>query len=265
MTNEYQTLRVSDSSPLLTITLHRPEVKNAFDERLIAELTAVLEAARQRNDLRCLILQGEGSTFSAGADLAWMQRASHQPEADNLADARRLARLFQALDAIPFPTVAKIRGAALGGGAGLAATVDTAIAAQGTRFGFTEVRLGIIPAVISVFALRKIGRAAARRYFPSGEIFDADRAREIQLISEVVPESQLDTKVDELVRQILSVGPAAARRAKALTDLVGSVPYPAVLENLAREIAETRACPEAREGLQAFLQKRAPQWPETSP
>jgi methylglutaconyl-CoA hydratase len=254
------TIRTLAEGPLLRVTLERPEIRNAFDDRMIAELTQVLRKAASRSELRCLLLEGAGPVFCAGADLNWMQRAAGWSREENLADARRMADLFLALQALPFPSVARIRGAALGGATGLAACTDVAIAASNTRFGFTEVRIGIVPAVISGFVLRKVPRVHALRYFQSGEIFDGTRAAGIGLISEAVPAEELDAHVDRVVESLLAVAPRAVRAAKGLVDLVAGTPFPDVLEVTAALIADLRATPEAREGMQAFLEKRRPAW-----
>ena len=255
-----KTIRTLEEGPLLRVTLDRPEVRNAFDDHLIAELTDVLREAASRSDLRCLLLDGAGPVFCAGADLNWMRRAAGWTRDENIADARRMADLFLALHDLPFPSVARIRGAALGGATGLAACSDVAIAASNARFGFTEVRLGIVPAVISGFVLRKVPRGHALRYFQSGEIFDGARAAEIGLISEAVPAEELDGRVDQVVASLLSVAPDAARAAKRLVGLVADAPFPDVLDVAAALIADLRATPEAREGMAAFLEKRRPAW-----
>lgn len=262
MSDSYETLRVTRRGGVLEISIARPEVRNAFDDRVIAELTAALAEGAKDDTVRALLLSGEGKVFCAGADLNWMQRAASLSREENEADARRMAALFQALETFPAPTIAKIQGAALGGGTGIAACVDTAIAAEEAKFGFTEVRLGIVPAVISSFVLRRIGRGAARRYFATGEIFDGRRAEAIGLISEAVPAEDLDATVDRVLDALLAAGPAASRRARALVDEVLHKPYPDAVEDTVRLIAELRGQPEGREGMSAFLEKRAPNWKE---
>ena len=249
---------------LLEIRLDRPEVRNAFDDVLIAELQVALDDAAGDPTLRCLLLAGAGPTFCAGADLAWMRRAADFGAEENARDARRMACLFATLDAFPAPTVARVQGVALGGGVGLVSCVDVAIADQDARFGFTEVRLGIIPAVISAFVLRRISPGVARRYFVTGEIFDGRRAAELGLVSEAVPAEALERRTAEIVSQILSVGPRAARESKRLVGVVAGASFPEILEETARWIAELRGSEEAREGMAAFLEKRPPAWREGS-
>jgi len=258
----FETVDFRRAGTRLGIRLKRPGVRNAFDALMIAELTTIFEAAAKDPHLRCVILRGDGKVFCAGADVNWMRRAADLSEAENLEDARRLSRLFEAFISIPCPTVAAIQGAALGGGAGLAACADIAIAETGAKFGFTEVRLGIIPSVISPFVLRKVPPAHARRYFATGEVFDGSRAAEIGLISEAVPSQQLLSRVDEVVANILGVGPRAAREAKRLVDTILATAYPAVTETTTALIASLRATDEAREGMAAFLEKRPPVWRE---
>ncbi|MAG55037.1 MAG: enoyl-CoA hydratase [Planctomycetes bacterium] len=246
----------------LGIRLNRPEVRNAFDERMIAELTSLFEEVAKDDSLRCVILRGEGAAFCAGADISWMRRAADYGRDDNVADARRLARLFQAFVEVPCPTVAVVQGAALGGGAGLVACADIAVAADDAKLGFTEVRLGIVPAVISPFVLRKVPDCHARRYFATGEVFDGRRASEIGLVSESVPAHQLDARVQQIIAKILTGGPRATRVAKGLVDTIRQTPSDQVFGVTADLIAELRATDEAREGLSAFLEKRHPVWRE---
>jgi len=245
---------------VLRVTLQRPEVRNAFDDRMVRELSAVLEQAAADETLRCLVLSGAGKVFCAGADLEWMRRAASYGQRENEEDARRMSLLFRLLYEMPMLTVARIQGAALGGGTGLAACCDVTIAEEGARFGFTEVRLGIVPAVISAFVLRKISRGEARRYFQTGELFDGRRAERMGLISEAVPAETLDARVEEVVAAVLRAGPAASRLAKRLVEDVMDAPFPDVLEETSGLIARLRATPEAREGMAAFLEKRRPKW-----
>jgi methylglutaconyl-CoA hydratase len=235
-------------------------VRNAFDETMIAELTSLFRDVARDDSLRCVILRGEGKVFCAGADVNWMRRAASQNRDQNLADARRLADLLQALVDIPCTTVAVVHGAALGGGSGLVAGCDIAIAEEDARFGFTEVRLGIAPAVISPFVLRKVPPGHARRYFATGETFGGKRAMDIGLVSECVPPDRLEPRLSEIVGSILAVAPRAARLAKHLIDEVLAAPRDQVTELTTNLIADLRAGDEAREGFDAFLSKRAPIW-----
>jgi methylglutaconyl-CoA hydratase len=238
-------LRVERDGSVLRITLARPDRRNAFDAQLIDELSkAFIDVGRAS----AVVLAGEGASFSAGADVEWMRASVGLSVDENVADANAMRQMFEAIDACPAPVVARVQGHALGGGAGLIAAADIAIADAETVFAFSEVKLGIIPAVISPFALGKIGAGAARRYFVTGERFDAATALRIGLVSEVT--DQLDPAVERVVAELLSAGPHAARWAKRLVREQPTGP------ETARWIAERRASPEGQEGLQAFLEKR---------
>lgn len=241
------------------IRLNRPEVRNALNEVLIADLTqavAALPAAA-----RAVVLSGEGPTFCAGADAEWMKRSKEFTREENLRDATALSSMLQAIDDCPVPVIARIQGAALGGGAGFAAVADIAVAEEGTQFGFTEVRLGLVPAVISTHVLPRIGIGAARRYFLTGERFDAAEAKRIGLVHEVAPAGQLDTCMKAFVAEILKGGPQAVKAAKKLLRDVVRLPREKAVEETLRVISELRIAPEAQEGLAAFLEKRKPNWP----
>jgi len=242
-------LRVERDGPVLRITLARPDVRNAFDAALIRELA---EAFVDVGRARAVVLAGEGRSFSAGADVDWMRSSVDLSFDENLTDANALRRMLEAIDGCPAPVVARVQGHALGGGAGLVAASDIAIAGRDALFAFSEVKLGIIPAVISPFALAKIGAGAARRYFVTGERFDAETALRIGLVHEVVDE--LGAAVDRVVGELLSAGPQAARWAKRLVRERPDGP------ETARWIAERRASDEGQEGLRAFLEKRPPEW-----
>jgi methylglutaconyl-CoA hydratase len=209
---------------------------------------------------RLVVLAGAGKTFCAGADVVWMSKTVQYTEEENLRDATAMSRMFQAIDELPMPVIGRVHGAALGGGAGLAAVCDIVVADERAVFGFTEVKLGILPAVISPFALAKIGRAAARELFLTGARFDAARAKEIGLVHAVVPPQELDAKVDEYVREILSAGPEGIAASKALIrEVWGRTPADAMLLTTSA-IAARRVAPEGQEGLHAFLEKRKPSW-----
>ncbi len=244
-------LRVERDGALLRVTLARPDRRNAFDAQLIAELA---EAFVDVGRARAVVLAGEGASFCAGADVDWMRASVGLSFDENVADANAMRRMFEAIDACPAPVVARIQGHALGGGAGLVAVADLPICTPDAVFAFSEVKLGIIPAVISPFALAKIGAGAARRYFPSGERFDAQTALRIGLVSEVADD--LDAAVERAVAELLSAGPLAARWAKRLIRERPDGP------ETARWIAERRASEEGQAGLQAFLEKRAAPWIE---
>ena len=244
-------LRVERDGPILRVTLAKPDRRNAFDAELIAELH---EAFRDVGDARVVLLSGDGESFCAGADIEWQRSAIDLSFDENVEDAMRLFAMMQAIDGSPAPVVARIQGYALGGGSGLAAAVDVAIAAEDAVFGFSEVKLGIIPAVISPFVLPKIGEGAARRYFVTGERFDAQAALRIGLVSEVADD--LDGAVDRVVGELLTSGPQAAREAKRLVRT-----HPRG-EETAQWAARMRASDEGQEGLRAFLERRKADWPE---
>ncbi len=243
-------LRIEREGGVLRITLAKPERRNAFDAELIAELH---EAFADVGDARLVVLAGDGPSFCAGADVEW-QRASIDLSFDeNVEDARRLHAMMDAVDSCPAPLVARVQGFALGGGSGLVACADVVVAAPDATFGFTEVRLGIIPAVISPFVFAKVGAGVARRLFLTGERFDAETALRIGLVHEVV--ADLDAAVERLVGEILQSGPEATRAAKRLAR-----ERPSDGEELARIAAGLRAGAEGQEGLRAFLEKRKPGW-----
>jgi methylglutaconyl-CoA hydratase len=242
-------LRIERDGPWLRVTLTRPERRNAFDAALIAELT---EAFADVGDARAVVIAGEGESFCAGADVEWMRGSVDLSYEENVADAMRLRRMLEAIDSCPAPVVAAVQGHALGGGAGLVACADIAIADAEAQFAFSEVKLGIVPAVISPFALAKIGPGPARRYFVTGERFDAWNALWMGLVQEVTVE--LDRAVDDVLAQIASAGPEAARAAKELARAARSA------EETGARIAERRTSAEGQEGLRAFLEKRRPGW-----
>ena len=242
-------LRVERDGSILRVTLARPDRRNAFDSELIRELA---EAFVDVGRVRAVVLAGEGASFSAGADVDWMRSSVDLSQDENVADANALRRMLEAIDACPAPVVARVQGHALGGGAGLVAAADIAIADRDAVFAFSEVKLGIIPAVISPFALTKIGAGAARRYFLTGERFEAETALRIGLVQEVADD--LDAAVDGVLAELLSAGPQAARWAKRLVRERPDGP------ETARWIAERRASEEGQEGLRAFLEKRKPNW-----
>jgi methylglutaconyl-CoA hydratase len=245
------------------LTLNRPDVRNAFNQHVIAELTTWADATRdaaRRGDARVVVLAGAGRTFCAGADAAWMADSVGCSEEENVRDATAMSRMFAAIDALPLPVVGRVHGAALGGGAGLAAVCDIVVCSDETVFGFTETKLGIIPAVISPFALAKIGRSAARELFLTGARFPAARAKEIGLAHAVVPLADLDAAVDAYVTELLTAGPEAIAAAKALIPQVAPLPIEDARAITSAAIAARRVSSEGQEGLRAFLEKRAPRW-----
>ena len=249
---------VSDARGVATLTLARPAVKNAFDAALIAELTAAARAVPA--DARCAVLASEGDAFCAGADIAWMRSTIDWSEQENRRDAEALAEMYAALDALAMPLVARVQGAAIGGGAGLAALTDVAVAARGAVFAFSEVRLGILPAVISPYVVRRLGPVRATALFVSGVRVDADRALALGLVDEVVEPGALDAAVERWVAAIVAGSPAAVREAKRLArDVAGRTPAEA-RERTVDAIARIRVSAEGQEGLRAFLERRTPRW-----
>jgi methylglutaconyl-CoA hydratase len=242
-------LRVERDGALLRVAMARPERRNAFDAALIDELAA---AFADVGDARAVVLSGDGPSFSAGADVEWMRSSVELGYDENVADALRLRAMLDAIDSCPAPVVARVQGHALGGGCGLVACSDVVIAEPTTQFAFSEVKLGIVPAVISPFALAKIGPGAARRWFVTGERFSADVALRIGLVHEVA--GDLDAAVDRVVVELLSAGPEAARAAKELARA------PLGAKETAKRIAVHRTSAEGQEGLRAFLEKRPPGW-----
>ncbi len=245
------------------LTLNRPDVRNAFNEHVIAELTAwaaETRAAAERHHIRVVVIGGAGKIFCAGADVTWMSKTVHYTHDENLRDAMAMSRMFAAINELPVAVIGRIQGAALGGGAGLAAVCDIVVAEEAALFGFTETTLGILPAVISPFALAKIGQAAARELFLTGARFSAQRAKEIGLVHGVVPAGELDPAVQGYVKELLSAGPEAVAAAKALIPNVWGRPIAEAMPITAAAIAARRVSAEGQEGLRAFLEKRKPGW-----
>lgn len=253
------TLKISTAGPVVTVSLNRPEARNAFDEHLVAELAA-WAASPVPAGVRVAVLRGEGKVFSAGADLTWMSKMVAYSHEENVRDARAVSAMFLALDGLPLPLVGRVHGAALGGGAGLASVCDIVVAADNAVFGFTEAKLGILPAVISPFAIAKIGRSAARELFLTAARFSAERAREIGLVHAVVPESELDATVEGYVRELTSSAPGAVTAAKHLIARVAGRPPSEVSDLTAETIAAHRVSPEGQAGMRAFMEKRRAPW-----
>ena len=261
MTTTYQTLEIETANQVATIWMNRPDVHNAFDEALIGELTAACQALDKDASVRVVVLAGRGKSFSAGADLNWMKRAANNGVDENLNDARALARMLRVLAEMKKPTIARVQGAALGGGTGLTAACDIAVASTKAVFATSEVKFGIIPSAISPYVVRAIGARQAYRYFQSAERIDAARAREIGLVHEAVEPEQLDAKVQEIITALLQGGPCAQAAAKDLIRAVDNQPInDNVVNDTAHRIAHLRATPEAKDGISAFLDKRNPGW-----
>ena len=252
-------LTIAISGPVVTVSLNRPDARNAFDEHLVAELTAWARAPLPPG-VRVAVLRGEGNVFSAGADLSWMSKMVAYSHEENVRDARAMSAMFLGLDTLPVPLVGRVHGAALGGGAGLAAVCDIVVAADNAIFGFTEAKLGILPAVISPFALAKIGPSAARELFLTAARFSAGRAREIGLVHAVVAESDLDATVEAYVRELTSSAPEAVAAAKQLIAKVAGRLAADVSDLTAETIAAHRVSTEGQAGMRAFLEKRRAPW-----
>jgi methylglutaconyl-CoA hydratase len=257
----YTYLAVRRDGPVEHLTLNRPDVRNAFNEHVVAELRDWAARAAADPALRVCVLSGAGKAFCAGADLGWMSRMRQYSEDENLRDARAMAEMFGALDRLPAALVGRVHGAALGGGTGLAAVCDIVVAGDDAVFGFTEVKLGILPAVISPFAVAKIGLSAARELMLTGARLSAERARAVGLVHAVVPADELDRAVDAYVRELLSASPSAIAATKALLPRVAGQRPEDVIELTSRAIAAQRVSAEGQEGLAAFLEKRPPRWP----
>ncbi|MBP5998723.1 MAG: enoyl-CoA hydratase/isomerase family protein [Azonexus sp.] len=257
----YETLEIERRGKVATIWMNRPAVFNAFDEQLIAELAAACKELDGDPGVRVVVLGGRGKHFSAGADLNWMKRASQFTEAQNLDDARKFAGMLRTLAQMGKPTIARVQGAALGGGTGLTAACDMAVAASDAQFSTSEVRFGIIPSAISPYVLRAIGPRHALRYFQSAERIGAERALAIGLVGDVVPGEELDACVGKLVDALLAGGPLAQKAAKDLIAAVDGQKIDEIIsEETASRIARQRATDEAKDGIAAFLDKRPPAW-----
>lgn len=255
------TLDIQVQGPVARIYLNRPEVRNAFNDGVIAELTAAFTTLGAHAQLRAIVLGGRGKAFCAGADLTWMRSMAGYDWEQNRADAQALADMLWALESCPLPVVARLHGDTYAGGMGLAAACDVRVAAHGVQFCLSEARLGLLPATISPYVIRAMGAAQARRYFLTAERFSAEQAQVMGFVHECVPPEALDAKVDEIVAALVANGPQAVRACKQLVRDVADMPMSAELRaETARRIADIRASDEGREGVQAFLNKREPAW-----
>ena len=262
--DNYRNLTVSADSPVLRVGLNRPDTHNALNADLIEEVTVCFDELSNDEQVRAVVLSGAGRSFCAGADIGYMRDTAGFSYEENLEDARNLAAMFRAVEECPKPVVAKVRGAAIGGGAGLVAAVDVAVAEESAVFSFSEVRLGIAPATIAPFVVRKVGHSHARRLFLTGERFKAEQARAFGLVHEVIPEDGLDAAVEKKVGQLLKGGPEALAATKALLrELREAMPEEAT-GLMAHRIADLRTGEEGQEGLGAFIEKRDPSWKEGS-
>jgi len=260
-TNNPRVLFNVDQQGVATVTLNNPDKHNAFDDIIISELTGIFYSIAERTDIKVMVLDSTGKSFSAGADLAWMKRMASYSYEDNLKDATALAKMLKALNFLPQPSIAKIQGAAFGGAVGLASCCDIVIAASKASFCLSEVKLGLIPATISPYVVNAIGLKAARRYFITAERFFADKAQQIGLVDEVVELESLTTEVDHMIAILLSNGPQAIRAAKKLAlDVAFQEFNENLLQDTSQRIAHLRVSPEGQEGLTAFFEKRLPAW-----
>ena len=259
---EFENLLAEKKNDVCYVTLNRPDVRNAFNAALIKDLHDCFAQLTVDESIRAIVLAGTGKIFCAGADINWMSESVNYTEEQNHEDAMKMAHMFQAIDQCPHPVIGRIQKAAFGGAVGLAAVCDMVVASDDTKFSFSEVRLGIVPAVISSFSLRKIGISQARRYFLTGEVFTATTAKEIGLVHEVVAEDELDSAVEKLVGELKMNGPNAVREAKALAHVVPDLFYDDALEYCAETISKVRTSEEGQAGLNAFLAKRKAPWVE---
>jgi len=253
-------LRVVRDGATARVTLQRPDVRNAFNAELIAELRAAFDRLGTDASVRAIVLDGAGKTFCGGADINWMRGSLELSEAANVADAERMSQMYRAIDRCPKPVIGRIHGGALGGGAGLAAVCDIVLSTPETIYGFTETKLGIIPAVISPFVIAKIGVSHARALFLTGERFSAERARAIGLVHEVLDDAALERRLNELIAEFATAGPSAVVAAKDLVYRVRAASYDESESLTAHAIARQRTSPEGQEGLRAFLERRPATW-----
>lgn len=258
--NQFTTVAVEPDGSIARVMLNRPERRNAFDSRMVTELSEAFEELAQDSSLRGIVLAGAGSVFCAGADIQWMQSASPVSESQAKDDAHRLIRMFRAIDECPCPVIGLVQGPAFGGGVGLMAVCDIVVAAEDATFSLSETRLGLIPAVIAPFLLRKAGESFLRRYCLTGEAFSASTAHCFGLVHDVVPESDLDDRITELIEAITRLAPRATRESKALLHRMLPLSDGDRWARCAEANAGARCAPEATEGLQAFVEKRLPSW-----
>jgi methylglutaconyl-CoA hydratase len=257
----FRTIEVDVREAVALVALARPEVHNAFDETLIAELTRALEALDRDASVRAVVLLGQGRSFCTGADLNWMKRMAGYGRAENLADATALAGMLKTLHRLSKPTIARVHGSVFGGGVGLVACCDIAFAAHDATFSLSETKLGLIPATIGPYVVEAMGTRHARRYFLSAERFTAAEAFRVGLVHDICPDDELDGRINELLGALLLAGPQAQAEAKALIRAVAAQPIDdAVIADTAARIARIRASPEGREGVAAFLEQRPPGW-----
>lgn len=255
-----KTVEYTVHNAIARVTLNRPEVHNAFNDVMIKELSVVFDEVEKNQDIRVVVLTGKGKSFCAGADLNWMKRVKDYSYDDNLKGSLKLADMFYKIYASPKPTIARVNGTAIGGGTGLVAVCDIAIASVKAKFSFSEVKLGLIPACISPYVMKKCGEGECREFFLTGERLTAERAHAAGLINMVVPPDELDDVVGELVKRLVSSGPEAITKCKELLRNVAQMPFDEAREYTAEVIARLRISDEGQEGMNAFLDKRKPKW-----
>jgi len=258
----YKTLKINFEKGIARLTLTRPEIHNAFNEVMLAEVLEVCTNLAKDENVRVLIFTGEGKSFCAGADLNWMKKMINYTYEENFADSMVLANAMNALYSMPQPTIARVNGSAIGGGMGFVTGCDIAIAADHAKFNLSEVKIGLIPACIGPYVIRKVGSGKAKEFFLTGERMTAERALEAGFLNKVVPEDELDNAVDELVQRLLTSGPKAMAWAKELIDRVPGMTWEEAKRYTADMIAKIRVGDEAQEGCAAFLEKRKPKWAE---
>lgn len=257
-------VELSIENQVAKVTLNRPEMHNAFNEHVISSLIECFDKVENDNSIRVMVLQASGHSFSAGADLNWMQKMASYSESQNLSDARQLSLMFSKLYNLSTPTIAKIQGSAFGGAIGLVACCDIAIASRMSKFCLSEVKLGLIPATISPYVIKAVGPRIAKRLFMTAEVISARRARRIGLVSETVSEDELNNEVDNIIAHLVNAGPTAVSKAKALVERVANMPIDEkLMEYTSEKIAAVRVSSEGQEGLKAFLEKRKANWIST--
>ncbi len=257
--SDYENILI-EGEEVVTVTLNRPDIHNPFDDETILELTDCFLKINKGDSIRLVIITGAGSSFCAGADLNWMKKMADYPKEDNIADAGRLSDMLAALDDIAIPTIAKVNGSAFGGGAGLVCACDFAIASDNARFAFSEVKLGLLPGVVSPYVIERIGVKRAVQLFTSGERISAEKAQEMGIVDRVAPDEKLDDEVEELVNLILTGGPRAVKECKKLARTYALMDRDSFRRYCIEAIADARASNEGKEGVGAFLEKRTPAW-----
>ena len=257
---KFKTIKLEVRGHVAWVILNRPEIHNAFNDVMIAEITAAFFIICARQDIRVAILTGEGDTFCAGADLAWMREVLDYTYDENLSDSQRLADMMHVISICPLPTIARVNGPAIGGGCGFVAACDVAVASNKAFFSFAEVKLGIVPAVISPYVLRKIGDRYCREYFLTGEKFSAEKAHAAGLVNRVAEETEIDSVVNIYIEKFLACGPNALERCKQLLLKIPSLSEPELSKYTSEMITELRISDEGQEGMKAFFEKRRPKW-----